>query len=87
MVNLRMAPCLAREHVLRQQPPQHGLDQTKLSHEGILEAIWGPSYRSEHRLLHDAVSRLRHRFQEIGVEKDPITTLYGAGYRFDEPGA
>jgi DNA-binding response OmpR family regulator len=57
-----------------------------VSHEQLLSAIWGSGYSSAHHLLHDAVSRLRHRFHAAGVDRAPIETVHGVGYRLREEG-
>jgi DNA-binding response OmpR family regulator len=56
-----------------------------LSHEELLEHVWGPEYAAATHLLHDAISRLRHRFQLAGVRRDPIETVHGVGYRLMTP--
>jgi hypothetical protein len=48
--------------------------------EELLERIWGPAYTADTGLLHDAVSRLRHRFREAGLAQDLIQTVHGIGY-------
>jgi hypothetical protein len=57
-----------------------------VSHEQLLSAIWGSGYSTAHHLLHDAVSRLRHRFHAAGIERAPIETVHGVGYRLQEEG-
>jgi DNA-binding winged helix-turn-helix (wHTH) protein len=67
--------------LLRQLSSAHG---GVVSHEQLLSAIWGSGYSTAHHLLHDAVSRLRHRFNAAGVERSPIETVHGVGYRLQE---
>jgi DNA-binding response OmpR family regulator len=55
-----------------------------ISRESLLGRVWGSGY-AEYRLLHDTISRLRHRFQEAGLGADPIETVYGIGYRLVNP--
>jgi hypothetical protein len=69
--------------LLRQLSSAHG---GVVSHEQLLSAIWGSGYSTAHHLLHDAVSRLRHRFHAAGVERAPIETVHGVGYRLQEEG-
>jgi DNA-binding winged helix-turn-helix (wHTH) protein len=69
--------------LLRQLSNAHG---GVVSHEQLLSAIWGSGYSTAHHLLHDAVSRLRHRFLAAGVERAPIETVHGVGYRLNEEG-
>src|SRR5205823_6596197 len=52
-----------------------------LTHEELLSQIWGAGYEGQHRLLHDTVSRLRHRLREAGGSADCIETIHGVGYR------
>ena len=59
--------------LLRQLSSAHG---GVVSHEQLLSAIWGSGYSTAHHLLHDAVSRLRHRFNAAGVER--VTDRNGA---------
>jgi hypothetical protein len=56
-----------------------------LARETLLANVWGPEYVDEHSLLHDTVSRLRHRFHQAGLTTDPIETVYGIGYRLVQP--
>ena len=69
--------------LLRQLSNAHG---GVVSHEQLLSAIWGSGYSTAHHLLHDAVSRLRHRFHAAGVDRAPIETVHGVGYRLNEDG-
>jgi len=55
-----------------------------LTHEEIIEQVWGAPYRDAHHLLHDTVSRLRHRFLAAGLARDPLETVHGVGYRLVE---
>src|SRR5262245_17304589 len=52
-----------------------------LTHAVLLQDVWGPGYADAHHLLHDTVSRLRHRFARAGATIDPIETVHGIGYR------
>ena len=52
-----------------------------LTHAVLLQDVWGPGYADAHHLLHDTVSRLRHRFAAAGATIDPIETVHGVGYR------
>jgi DNA-binding response OmpR family regulator len=50
-----------------------------LSHDQILECVWGPEYLGAHHVLRMTMSRLR---QKLGGEDAPvIETLSGIGYR------
>jgi DNA-binding response OmpR family regulator len=69
--------------LVRQLSNAHG---GVVSHEELLSSIWGSGYSNAHHLLHDAVSRLRHRFHAAGLSKSPIETVHGVGYRLREEG-
>jgi DNA-binding response OmpR family regulator len=50
-----------------------------LTHDHILERVWGPEYVGSHHVLRVAMSRLRQRLE--GVDANFIETLLGVGYR------
>ena len=55
-----------------------------LSHDTLLERVWGPEYRGEHQYVRTYVTYLRQK-----LERDPRTPEYilgerGLGYRFKE---
>lgn len=52
-----------------------------VTREAILTAAWGGAYMDATPLLHDAISRLRRRFQAAGATQNPMVTLHGVGYR------
>jgi DNA-binding response OmpR family regulator len=52
-----------------------------LTHITLLRDVWGPGYDDAHHLLHDTVSRLRHRFRAAGARADQIETVHAVGYR------
>lgn len=54
---------------------------TVVTREAILTAAWGGAYMDATPLLHDAISRLRRRFQAAGAKQNPMVTLHGVGYR------
>jgi len=57
-----------------------------LTHDQILERVWGAEYLGSHHVLRVAISRLRQKLEASGVQA--IETLSGIGYRFriDAPG-
>jgi two-component system KDP operon response regulator KdpE len=52
-----------------------------LTHATLLRDVWGPGYDDAHHLLHDTISRLRHRFKVAGASADQIETVHAVGYR------
>jgi two-component system phosphate regulon response regulator PhoB len=53
------------------------------SREQLLERVWGPSADITERAIDVYVARLR-KVLSIGHERDPILTVPGVGYSFDE---
>jgi DNA-binding response OmpR family regulator len=51
-----------------------------LTHDQILERVWGAEYLGSHHVLRVAISRLRQKLEASGVQA--IETLSGIGYRF-----
>ncbi len=56
-----------------------------LTHDQLLEGVWGREYVGSHHLLRVAVSRLRQKLEGTGGEL--IETLSGVGYRFRKKAA
>jgi DNA-binding winged helix-turn-helix (wHTH) protein len=52
-------------------------------HHDLLRSVWGPGYKDEVSLLHDAVSRLRQRLRAAGADCEFIRTVHGVGYCLD----
>jgi DNA-binding response OmpR family regulator len=50
-----------------------------LTHDHVLERVWGAEYLGSHHVLRVAMSRLRQKLEAAGV--DIIETLPGVGYR------
>ena len=53
-----------------------------LDRQTILDAVWGRAATVDERTIDVHVGRLRKALHTSGRD-DPITTLRGAGYRFD----
>lgn len=51
-----------------------------LTHDQILERVWGAEYLGSHHVLRVAISRLRQKLEAADVQA--IETLSGIGYRF-----
>jgi DNA-binding response OmpR family regulator len=49
-----------------------------LTHDQILESVWGPDYVGSHHVLRVCISRLKQRFPEAALN---IESLAGIGYR------
>lgn len=54
-----------------------------LSREALLDKVWGYDYLGDSRLVDMAVKRLRDKLGEDPGEPRYITTIRGAGYRFE----
>jgi DNA-binding response OmpR family regulator/signal transduction histidine kinase len=52
-----------------------------LSHDELLQAVWGPGRRGEHRLLRDVVKRLRRKLGDNAGNPIYIRTETRIGYR------
>lgn len=53
-----------------------------LAREAIMNAVWGADSEIDERTVDVHIGRLRKHLM-IGCRTDPITTVRGAGYRFD----
>jgi DNA-binding response OmpR family regulator len=53
-----------------------------LSHQFLLEHVWGPEYVRETRYLKVIVRRLRHKLGDDPDNPRYIQTVWGTGYRF-----
>ena len=56
---------------------------TVFSRKHLLERVWGPSIDITDRAIDVYIGRLR-KVLSVGNERDPILTVPGAGYSFDE---
>jgi two-component system KDP operon response regulator KdpE len=56
-----------------------------LTHEYLLEKVWGPGYRGEHEMLRVTLWRLRHKLEEDPSNPRYIVTRPGVGYMFSAP--
>jgi DNA-binding response OmpR family regulator len=57
---------------------------TLLSRERILDGVWDFSLEDGRNLVEVYIGRLRRKLSKAGAG-DPITTVRGAGYRFQPP--
>jgi len=57
-----------------------------LTHQYLLETVWGPAYREEHEILRIALWRLRQKLEEDPSNPCTILTRPGVGYMFAAPG-
>ena len=56
------------------------------SREALMEQVWGSDRVVDDRSINSLVSRLRHKLEEDPSRPRYIQTVWGAGYRFAEPG-
>ena len=55
-----------------------------LSHDQLLQSVWGPERKGEHRLLRDVVKRLRRKLGDVAHNPKYIYTESRIGYRMLE---
>jgi DNA-binding response OmpR family regulator len=58
---------------------------TVLSHEVLLERVWGPEYTDDTTYLKVFIGRLRHKLGDMAEHPRYIQTVWGTGYRFVAP--
>ena len=58
-----------------------------LSHQFLLEQVWGPAYVGDTHYLKVFVGRLRHKLRDDAENPRYIHTIWGTGYRFAPPQA
>ena len=52
------------------------------SREDLLTEIWGPSTDKRSRTIDEHVKRLRKKLSDGGLERVPLETVWGVGYKF-----
>lgn len=57
-----------------------------LSHDTLLERVWGPEYRGEHQYVRTYVTYLRQKLEQDPRQPQYILSERGLGYRFKELG-
>jgi DNA-binding response OmpR family regulator len=57
-----------------------------LTHDELLQHVWGREYAGEHHMLHVTISRLRQKLARLG-EGASIRTVPGVGYELTTAGA
>ena len=55
-----------------------------LSHDTLLERVWGPEYRGEHQYVRTYVTYLRQKLERDPRSPEYIVSERGLGYRFKE---
>ena len=55
-----------------------------LSHDTLLERVWGPEYRGEHQYVRTYVTYLRQKLERDPRNPEYIVSERGLGYRFKE---
>lgn len=58
-----------------------------VTHDGLLEAVWGPGYTDEVHYLRVYVNRLRTKIEDDPRDPSVIVTLPRVGYRLELPGS
>jgi two-component system alkaline phosphatase synthesis response regulator PhoP len=56
-----------------------------LSRDQLIEQVWGYDYYSDDRVVDVHIGRLRKKIEEDPSEPSLIATVWGAGYRFEDP--
>jgi DNA-binding response OmpR family regulator len=82
----------ARGQEVRLSPTEYNLltclaarPGTVLTHEHLLETVWGSAYRGEHEILRIALWRLRHKLEQDPSNPRTILTRPGVGYMLCAP--
>lgn len=72
-------------------PKEHDLLVHLASHRGevldrerLLVDVWGYSHAGYARTVDSHVTRVRKKLEAAGLSRDPITTVHGVGYRFED---
>jgi DNA-binding response OmpR family regulator len=84
-VRLRGEPVLltSTEYRLLEELARHA--GSVLSHQYLLEQVWGPEYTNEEHYLKVFVRRLRRKLGDNADQPHYIQTEWGIGYRFIAP--
>lgn len=54
-----------------------------LSREQLIEQVWGYDYYGDDRVIDVHIRRMRHKIEDDATNPQYVTTVRGAGYRFD----
>lgn len=55
-----------------------------LDRERLLIDVWGYTHAGYARTVDSHVTRIRKKLEAAGLEVDPITTVHGVGYRYED---
>jgi len=55
-----------------------------LSREQLIEHVWGYDYYGDERVVDVHIGRLRKKIEAVRADVQPIITVRGVGYRFEE---
>lgn len=55
-----------------------------LDRERLLVDVWGYAHAGYARTVDSHVTRIRKKLEAAGLETDPITTVHGIGYRYED---
>lgn len=55
------------------------------SRDALLYEVWGIKYRREKRTVDSHIKNIREKLRRSNLSFNPIKTVWGVGYRLDEP--
>lgn len=62
-----------------------GSPEKIIDYESLYHSIWRRAYRGNNAAIREAVSSLRDRLRQAGIDFDQyVTTVYGEGYRYEK---
>lgn len=56
-----------------------------VNRERLLVEVWGYAHAGYARTVDSHVTRVRKKLEGAGLATDPITTVHGVGYRYEDP--
>ncbi|MNI56012.1 Alkaline phosphatase synthesis transcriptional regulatory protein PhoP [compost metagenome] len=54
--------------------------------EELVEQLWGNEYEGETRVVDTHIKNIREKLQKAGLGYAPVQTVWGLGYKFQQPG-
>lgn len=82
-VNGDIVPLTSTEYRLLETLVRHA--GTVMSHQTLLEQVWGPEYKGDTHYLKGVVRRLRQKIGDDAENPHYIKTAWGTGYKFIAP--
>lgn len=52
----------------------------------LLDLVWGPDYLGDMRTVDTHIKNIREKMKKAGLPYNPIQTVWGVGYKFNDPG-